>query len=84
LRSYLGMSLRWPLVLALAWALLASAACLTTFANLSTPSWHALYFGVGYLAVGIGMALALAGAGWSARNSAGPGSPREITTGRRP
>ena len=152
LRSYLGTSLRRPFVLALAWALLASAACLTTFAistipapmpdgrnipfwlecceallavamipacaliplpllvsvrrllrrrirashnwvaawtiaasagvaieglfmwrlvenlttpfaNLPTPSWHALYFGVGYLVVGIGMALALAGAG---------------------
>lgn len=42
----------------------------TPFANLPTPSWHALYFGVGYLAVGIGMALALAGAGWSVAKNA--------------
>ncbi len=34
----------------------------TPLANLPTPSWHALYFGVGYLAVGIGMALGLVGA----------------------
>jgi hypothetical protein len=39
---------------------------ITPFANLPTPSWHALYFGVGFLVVGIGMALALAGAGRSA------------------
>lgn len=42
----------------------------TPYANLPTPSWHALDFGVGYLAVGVGMALALAGAGWSAVKNA--------------
>lgn len=55
----------------------------TPFANLPIPSWHALYFGVGYLAVGIGMALALTGAGWSARKNAEPDQPRGITTERR-
>jgi hypothetical protein len=41
----------------------------TPYADVPDPSWHALYFGVGYLAVGIAMALALAGAGWSATDN---------------
>ena len=41
----------------------------TPFANLPAPSWHALYFGVGYFVVGIAMTLALAGAGWSATDN---------------
>ncbi len=42
----------------------------TPLANLPTPSWHALYFGVGYFVVGIGRALGLVGAAWSAGKNA--------------
>jgi hypothetical protein len=54
----------------------------TPFANLPTPSWHALDFGVSFLAAGIGMALALAGAARSARKNPEVGPPRGITTER--
>jgi hypothetical protein len=42
----------------------------TPYANLPVPSWHALFFGIGYLVVSVAMLLVLAGAGRSARNSA--------------
>jgi hypothetical protein len=34
----------------------------TPLANLPDPSWHALYFGIGYFVVGMAMTLTLAGA----------------------
>jgi hypothetical protein len=42
----------------------------TPFANLPVPSWHALFFGIGYIVVGTAMTLVLAGAGRSAKKSA--------------
>jgi hypothetical protein len=35
----------------------------TPYANLPTPSWHALLFGLGYLAAGTAMTFVVAGAG---------------------
>ncbi len=40
------------------------------FANLPAPSWHALYFGMGYLLTGTAMMLTLAGVSRSARRTA--------------
>jgi hypothetical protein len=43
---------------------------MTPFANLPTPSLHALYFGIGFLTVGMIMIVVLAGASSSARHDA--------------
>jgi hypothetical protein len=44
----------------------------TPFANLPVPSWHAFYFGIGFLVVGAGMTVALFYA-WRSTNSLTPG-----------
>jgi hypothetical protein len=42
------------------------------FANLPAPSWHALYFGIGYLLTGTAMMLTLAGVSRSAGTARPP------------
>ena len=83
-RGVLGRRIRASPVWVTFWTIAASAAvaieCLflwrlvrnlaTPFANLPNPSWHAVYFGIGYLVVGLAMMVILAGAGRSARKSA--------------
>jgi hypothetical protein len=81
-RARIGRSGRW----AAAWTISASAAVavealflwrltrnLTTpYANLPAPSWHALLFGIGYLAAGTAMTFVVAGAGRAVATQAKP------------